>query len=72
MNSEIKCKDCTYCQSLGTTKVQSQGTKFQIGGRTKYYCMHQRAPINSFIGYDMTVETRTVKGTKSWCPIKYK
>lgn len=31
MNSEIKCKDCTYCQSLGTTKVQCQGTKYPKG-----------------------------------------
>lgn len=72
MSKDIKCKDCAYCQSLGTTKVQRQGTNIPTGGRTKYYCMHQQSPMNSFIGYDMTEEKRTVKNTKSWCPIKYK
>ncbi|MBS6561997.1 MAG: hypothetical protein KH328_01455 [Staphylococcus sp.] len=72
MSKETKCKDCSYCQSLGTTKIQRQGEKYQTGGRTKYYCMHQQAPMNSFIGYDMTLEIRTLKGNKSWCLIKYK
>ena len=65
------CKYCQHCKNYGRTQTQLTGTRFESGGRTKWYCEHPEK--GGFLGYGgskypESSQLQTIKTHPKWCP----